>query len=89
MAAQLLSAFPYLTNAQVRDIVLRAGDNFDNPNNDVGYGLLSAQRAVNYPNIWNDGGFYKINKLFVGKDIDLTKTVTINYFDLGGTTSLS
>ena len=84
MAAQLLSAFPYLTNAQVRDIVLRAGDNFDNPNNDVGYGLLSVQRAVNYPNIWNDGGIYKINKLFVGEDIDLNKTVTINYFDLEG-----
>ncbi|MDA3860841.1 MAG: S8 family serine peptidase [Melioribacteraceae bacterium] len=51
IVAQLLSAFPYLTNKQMRDIVIKACDSTENPNNQYGYGLLSAKSALEYPNV--------------------------------------
>ncbi len=69
MAAQLISAYPHLTNKQVRNIILHAGDNFEEPNNDIGYGLLSIKRALDFPNIQADAGQYKINKMFLNTEI--------------------
>ncbi len=51
IAAQLLSVFPHLTNTQVRQMLVASGDNVDEPNNDRGYGLLSARKAIEYPNL--------------------------------------
>ncbi len=51
IAALLLDAFPHLTNKQVREIIIASGNNYNNPNNDRGYGLASAKRVINFPNI--------------------------------------
>ena len=51
VAGLLLSAHPYLTNKQVRKILMETADNYSTPNNDRGYGLVSAARAIDYPNV--------------------------------------
>jgi hypothetical protein len=51
IAALLLEAYPHLTNKQVREIMMASGDKYNDPNNDRGYGLASAKRAINFPNI--------------------------------------
>ncbi len=51
ISAQLLSAYPYLSNKQMRSIIIEACDSTENPNNQYGYGLLSAKRALEFPNI--------------------------------------
>lgn len=80
MIAQLLSAYPYLTNDQVRDIVLQSGDNYETPNNDVGYGRMSILRALNTPNIWQyDSNLYRINKMFLSEDILFDEDFRIYY----------
>ena len=72
IAAQLLSVYPHLTNAQVRDILIESGDNLDKPDNDRGYGLVSAKRAVMFPNLKSVNNNYAINKLLFPSDqIDL------------------
>ncbi len=65
IAAQLLSKFPHLNNLQLRTILLEAGGNVHNPNNNIGYGLLSAKRALVFPNIKVENGVKTINKFFV------------------------
>ncbi len=70
IASQLLSAFPYLSNEQARDILILAGDRFNNPNNQYGYGLLSSMRALEYPNVklantTPNNEYPSINKLFL------------------------
>ena len=77
ITALLLEAYPYLTNIQVRDILLQSGDNSAAPNNDRGYGLLSAVKALNQPNIQKIGNSYKINKMFIG--VDNAADVKLNY----------
>ncbi|MBN1300342.1 MAG: S8 family serine peptidase [Melioribacteraceae bacterium] len=71
ITAQLMSVYPHLNNKQVREIIIRSGDNYSDPDNDRGYGLLSAKRAVEYPNIKADGDRYIINKIFLpAEDVD-------------------
>lgn len=80
MAAQLLSAYPYLTNDQVRSIILQSGDNYETPNNDVGYGRMSILRALNAPNIWQyDSNQYRVNKMFLDEDILFNEEFGIYY----------
>jgi len=80
MIAQLLSAYPYLTNDQVRNIVLQSGDNYETPNNDVGYGRMSILRALNTPNIWQyDSNQYRVNKMFLDEDIFFNEEFGIYY----------
>ena len=80
MIGQLLSAYPYLNNRQVRSIVLHSGDNFENPNNDIGYGKLSIKSAVNFPNISKDqNNSYSINKMFVDVGISSSNDFKIYY----------
>ncbi|MGE5437983.1 MAG: S8 family serine peptidase [Syntrophothermus sp.] len=64
-AALLLSSYPHLNNVQLRSILLETADSSKYPNNLRGYGLLSALRAINYPNLQKDnlGNIY-INKAF-------------------------
>ena len=65
IAALVLSEFPYLTNKQLRKIILESGSVSAHPNNDVGYGRLSALRAMNYPNVFISNDSVFINKAFV------------------------
>ncbi len=65
VAALLLSAYPQLTNEQVRNILLETSGNSQHPDNDRGYGLLSASRAISYPNLLFSDGRYILNKAFV------------------------
>lgn len=63
VAALLLSAYPHLTNVQVRNILLSSGLNWSAPDNEIGYGLISAKRAINYPNI--DRNLETLHKAFI------------------------
>lgn len=78
-AALLLSAHPHLTNVQVRDILLRTADNFDTPNNSIGYGIVNAFDAVTYPNLNKVDGVYSINKLFFDEDGVNPSTIKLYY----------
>lgn len=64
IAGQLLSAYPFLKNTQVRNILLEASDSVTTPNNKYGYGLLSSLRAITFPNVKEDNGKFILNKLF-------------------------
>jgi subtilisin family serine protease len=79
IAALLLSAHPYLKNTQMRNILLETADNSFSPNNERGYGLISAVNAIEYPNLEKTGGTYTLNKLFLtNENIDVQK-VNIYY----------
>ncbi len=65
IAGLLLSAFPHLSNVQVRDIFHETSDNSEEPDNDRGYGLLSAARAISFPNLQNLNGSYILHKAFI------------------------
>lgn len=84
MLSLLKSAYPYLSNKQIREIVIASGDRPDNPNNDYGYGLLSAVRAINYPNIQHVTSGYILNKIFINKTIPDPNSVKIYYSVNGG-----
>lgn len=68
IAAILKSAWPHLTNSQIRNIFLKSGDNVNNPNNDRGYGLISAKKAVTYPNLQLINNNLRLNKIFINND---------------------
>jgi len=79
IAGLLLSAHPHLTNVQVRNILLETADNFSNPDNERGYGLVSAANAINYPNLQIDNSNYIIHKIFINDLAINPSTVKINY----------
>ena len=83
VAGLLLSASPYLTNRQVRDIFLETSDNSSSPNNTIGYGLISARRAVSFPNIQFAAltNSYILNKIFFNNGVS-PSSVKINYTPL-------
>jgi subtilisin family serine protease len=80
VAGLLLSASPYLTNRQVRDIFLETSDNTAFPNNSRGYGLISAVKAVSFPNIHfiSSSSLYMLNKIYIDKNV-VSSSVHINY----------
>jgi hypothetical protein len=84
IAGLLLSAHPHLTNVQVRDILQRTSDNFDSSDNDRGYGLASAQNAVNYPNLQFINDSFKMHKLFINDITINPTTIKLNYSINGG-----
>lgn len=43
--ANLWQEFPWLSNAQLLDVIRKSGDRFENPNNDYGYGIPDYERA--------------------------------------------
>ena len=65
IAGLLLSAFPHLSNVQVRDIFHETSDNSEDPDNERGYGLLSAAKAISFPNLQNLNGSYILHKAFI------------------------
>lgn len=70
VAALLLSKFPYLKNTQVRSIILESSSNSQSPNNQIGYGLISAKRALEFPNIRQLNGTYVLSKIFFEESIN-------------------
>ncbi len=87
IGALLLSAFPYLSNVQARQIILETSDNYNNPNNDIGYGLISAEKAIAYPNISDTSGVFGINKIFFPANGIKSNTALIYYS--AGTTNFT
>lgn len=83
VAALLLSAYPHLTNRQVRDIFLETSDNTATPNNSRGYGLISAAKALSFPNLQflASTNSYMLNKIFMGNSIN-PSSVKIHYIPL-------
>ncbi len=79
VAALLKSAFPHLTNYQIRQIMLESGDNAIQPDNHKGYGLISAQRAISFPNLEKINNQFILNKIFVDSTLDKLKPVIIYY----------
>jgi serine protease AprX len=73
IAGLLLSAQPHLNNKQVRAIMIESGDNVDNPDNERGYGLISALRAITYPNLETNGNTYTLHKIF-DKDLNIDES---------------
>jgi len=86
-AALLLSTYPYLTNVQTRDILLRTAGNFYTPNNDRGYGLVSAAKAISFPNLENVNGEYILHKIFLSFNKINPATVVLNYSAVGSAVS--
>lgn len=64
VAALLLSTHRHLKNTQIRSILLESSDNSLNPNNEIGYGLVSAKRAIEFPNLEFINSDYVIRKIF-------------------------
>ncbi len=79
VAGLLLSAHPHLNNYQVRSILIETSDNSSSPNNDRGYGLVSAVDAISYPTIEKSDNKYFLHKYFLNNPgIDLS-TVKMLY----------
>jgi subtilisin family serine protease len=79
IAALLLSAYPHLKNTQVRSILTETADSSSSPNNNKGYGLLSAVKAIEFPNLKTSEGTYILNKMFIVKNNIFPQTVFIHY----------
>jgi len=70
VGALLLSTYPWLSNVQARDIILKTASNFNSPNNDYGYGIISAKKAIEYPNIKKENDKIILNKSFISDSIN-------------------
>ncbi len=70
IGALLKSAYPHLTNYQIRHIILESGDSAFTPNNHRGFGLISAVRAISFPNLEKQGTQFILNKIFVEDSIN-------------------
>ncbi len=78
-AALLLSAHPYLKNTQVRNILIETADNSSSPNNERGYGLVSAANAISFPNFQLVNNTYRLNKIFFSNSGVDVSSVKLNY----------
>lgn len=64
ISALILSVYPHLNNKQLRSIMHYAGNSYFRPNNYRGYGLVSAVRALEIPNLQSSNGKFILNKFF-------------------------
>ena len=78
IASLLLSAHPHLKNTQLRNILFETAGNTTTPNNERGYGLLSALRAVEFPNLESTSGTFTVHKMFINNDAVSDNSVTIH-----------
>ncbi len=65
IGALLKSAFPHLSNKQIRSIMIANSDNANTPNNLRGYGLTKAKSAIEFPNIHQNSSQTILNKIFL------------------------
>lgn len=78
VAALLLSVHRHLKNTQIRSILLESADNSLNPNNTIGYGLVSAKRAIEFPNLEFINNDYVIRKILFQGNIN-PNTLRMHY----------
>jgi len=78
VAALLLSAHPHLKNTQIRSIILESSSNSSNPNNQIGYGIISAKNAIEFPNLENQNGNYLLRKTILDEKIN-PQTVKVSF----------
>lgn len=82
IAALLLSQYPYLKNTQIRSILLETSSNAANPNNQIGYGIVSAKNAIEYPNVeFKNGGFVIHKSIFDDKLIENSVNIIFHLAD--------
>lgn len=84
IGALLLNAFPYLNNIQARQILLETSNNYNSPDNNIGYGLISAEMAIAYPNISDSSGNFRINKVFFSNN-GIKNNSALIYYSTGTT----
>jgi subtilisin family serine protease len=75
VAALLLSAHPHLKNTQIRSIILESASNSSNPNNQIGYGIISSKDAIEFPNLENVNGQYILHKTFFDENVNSVSIV--------------
>lgn len=78
IGALLLSAHPHLKNSQIRSIILESSSNSSEPNNEIGYGLLSAKNAIEFPNLIEKNGLYEIQKILFQERV-VPSSAVLNY----------
>lgn len=61
--ALTLSAYPFLTNVQLRNVLLQSAEQYPHANNAMGYGRLSAYRAITFPVIKQIAGETSVMKI--------------------------
>ncbi len=79
IAALLLSVQPHLTNNQIRNIFFETSDQSSNPNNERGYGLMSALKAIEFPNLEYKNGSYILHKIILEPENIVPQTLTVHY----------
>ncbi|MEE9449104.1 MAG: S8 family serine peptidase [Ignavibacteriaceae bacterium] len=79
IAALLLSAHPHLLNSQVRNILFETADNSKTPDYEIGYGLLSALNAVQFPNLQETQGTFTLHKMILQPDNIDSQSVAFHY----------
>lgn len=84
VAALLKSSHPHLTNRQIRKIMIESTDNTTNPDNDRGYGLVSARKAVSFPNLHVEGEQFILHKIFIDEQGINNSTIKLHYRIEGG-----
>lgn len=82
VGALLLSKFPHLQNTQVRNIILESSSNSQSPNNLIGYGLVSAKNALEFPNLKQINGNYILNKIFFDQN-KINSSVKLHLAEFG------
>lgn len=82
-AALLLSVHNHLSNIQLRNILLNTSDNYNLPNNDRGYGLISAKKAISFPNINFSNNKEILHKTIIDLDGVKTNSVKFHYSSNG------
>ncbi|HRI45690.1 MAG TPA: S8 family serine peptidase [Ignavibacteriaceae bacterium] len=79
ISALLMSAFPQvLDNVQVRNILIETADQPSTPDNNKGYGLSSALRAITFPVLFYYNNHVTMMKRFQQKNINPT-SVKLNF----------
>lgn len=78
VGALLISAHPHLKNTQIRSIFLETSSNSSNQNNEIGYGIISAKNAIEFPNLEFKNGSYILHKAIFENGID-TQSVVISF----------
>ncbi len=81
VAALLLSAYPKLTNIQVRNIIRETAGNASNPNNNIGFGLISAEKSIGYPIFYFDSvsNRFILNKIFFSNNGIKSNSAILHY----------
>ena len=84
VAGLLLSTYQHLTNYQVRSILMETSDNAESPDNERGYGLVSAINAISYPNLQRITNSFILNKIFFNNTSIVPGSVKVNFIGKDG-----